>query len=145
MEGPITAAALRQRAEWKSTFPGASLASEEEADEGVGIGFDGIDPSAMARAFYLVREPFDVVIDFYQSQLAPLGWVGRKVEPHEWWSWRRPAEAGVRFDVLDGGVFEDHPGWPIPNELLGLRQIQVLFRASSRSGVIPGETATFDA
>jgi len=145
VEGPITAEALRQRAEWQATFPGASLAGEEEANEGVGIGFDGLDPSAMARGFFRTTQPFDAVIRWYASRLELLGWVGQRVGGHEWWSWQRPAEPGVRFDVLDGGVDRELPGWPIPKELIGVRQFQVLFRATSRPGVIPGESRTFDA
>ena len=145
MEGPITAEALRRRAEWQATYPGASLAGEEEADEGVGIGFDGIDPSAMVRGFFRTTEPFEPVIGWYASTLEPLGWIGRTIGATGWWSWQRPMEPGVRFDVSDGGVYQELPGWPIPPELLGVRQFQVLFRASSRPGVIPGESATFHA
>jgi hypothetical protein len=145
VEGPITAEALRRRPEWLEPFPGASLAREEDADEGVGIGFDGIDPSAMVRGFFLTTEPWDAVVGWYTSSLEPRGWVGRRIKADDWWCWQRPAEPGVRIDVSDGGVYRELPGWPVPKELLGVRQFQVLFRASSRPGVIPGESETFHA
>jgi hypothetical protein len=44
---PITADSLRLRAEWQAAFPASTVISEETADEGRGIGFDGLDPSAV--------------------------------------------------------------------------------------------------
>jgi len=89
----ITAESLKAREEWTRGFPDAELAWEETADEGKGIGFDGLDPSAMVRAMYR--------------------------------------------------VLVELPGWPVPEDIVGMTMFEVLFQASSRPGVVPGESKTF--
>jgi hypothetical protein len=138
----ITADSLRARDEWRNVFPGAIVVSEETADEGVGHGFDGIDPSAMTRAFFRTSSSWSEVLEWYTDLLAEHGWLGTPVRD-SWWRWRHPERAGERFDVLNRSHISE--GWPAtldPDEPL---KFEVLFRVSSQPGVVPGESATFDA
>jgi hypothetical protein len=139
----ITAESLRARDEWTQGFPDAELVWEEIADEGTGIGFDGLDPSAMVRAMYRTRAPGADVLEWYRDSLESLGWVRREPRRDGWWEWRLPAQPGARFDVLDHGVVVEHPGWPVTEGIVGMTMFEVLFRASSRPGVVPGESKTF--
>jgi hypothetical protein len=139
----ITAESLRAREEWTRGFPDADLVWEEAADEGKGIGFDGLDPSAMVRAMYRTRAPGGDVLQWYRDSLESLGWVRREPRRDGWWEWRLPAQPGFRFDVMDHGVVVEHPGWPKPEAIVGMSMFEVLFRASSRPGVVPGESKTF--
>ena len=141
----ITAESLRAREEWTRGFPDADVVWEEIADEGKGIGFDGLDQSAMVRAMYRTRALGAEVLQWYRESLESLGWVRREPRRATWWEWRLPAQPGARFDVMDHGVVEAHPGWPVPQGILGMTVFEVMFRASSRPGVVPGESATFDA
>jgi hypothetical protein len=86
-ERPITAAALRSTAEWRTVYPGADLLWEEVADEGAGHGFDGLDPSAMTRAYFQADAGWDEILGWYQERLTSLGWDGEE-KGHEWWEWR---------------------------------------------------------
>jgi len=139
----ITAASLRAFDVWQAPFPGSILAWEEEADEGDGIGFDGIDPSAMVRALFRTHASWDEVLEWYRKRLDAFGWQGREVKPHAWWVWWPTSHPGTRFDVMDQGQTAQHPGWPVPEELVGMTAFEVLLRASGRPGVVPGESSTF--
>lgn len=139
---PITADSLRARDEWQHAFPGSTVVWEETADEGVGHGFDGIDPSAMTRAFFRTTRPWAEVLAWYENLLGTNGWFGTPVRTN-WWTWRHPEREGERFDLINGShIPEGWPGTIDPEEPLAF---EVLFRVSSRPGVIPGESATFDA
>jgi hypothetical protein len=72
----------------------------EEADEGKGIGFDGLDPSAMARANYRTTATWPDVLGWYREHLGSLGWEGKAVRD-TWWEWTNPTHRGERFDLLD--------------------------------------------
>ena len=142
---PIKAATLRARDEWQTRFPDATVVWEETADEGVGHSFDGMDPSAMIRAMYRTSAPGAEVLQWYRELLEPMGWVRQAPRRDGWWEWRLPAQPGARFDVMDHGVTVEYPGWPAPPEIVGTTMFEVLFRVSTRPGVIPGESATFNA
>ena len=73
---PISADSLQARDEWQHAFPGSTVVWEETADEGVGHGFDGIDPSAMARAFFRTSSPWAEVLAWYENLLGTNGWFG---------------------------------------------------------------------
>ena len=139
---PISADSLRARDEWQHAFPGSTVVWEETADEGVGHGFDGIDPSAMARAFFRTSSPWAEVLAWYENLLGTNGWFGAPVRTY-WWRWRRPDLPGERFDLINRShIPEGWPGTLDPDEPLAF---EVLFQVSTRPGVIPGESATFDA
>ena len=131
------------REEWRNAVPGATVVWEETADEGVGHGFDGIDPSALMRALYRTRAPGADVLQWYGNSLEPMGWVRRPPRRDGWWEWRLPAQPGARFDVMDRGVVVAYPGWSVPEDIVGTTLFEVLFRVSSRPGVVPGESTTF--
>jgi hypothetical protein len=130
---PITADSLRRRNEWATTFPGSSVVWEEADDEGVGHGFDGLDPSAMVRALFRTAAPWPEVLWWYRDALESRGWQGREVKPWRWWEWTSADRPGERFDVLDRGRWpkrgEDLPGWPTPEENAGMTGYEVLFTA----------------
>jgi hypothetical protein len=122
----ITAASLRARDEWSRGFPGAEVVWEEEADEGIGIGFDGIDPSAMMRAFCRTKSTWPEVLEWYQTVLGSLGWVGAAVRSDWWWEWTAPELPGERFLVMDRSrVPEFLQAWAVPQDTM---LYEVLFR-----------------
>jgi hypothetical protein len=92
---------------------------------------------------YRTRAPGADVLHWYRDSLESLGWVRRQPRRDGWWEWRLPAQPGARFDVMDHGAVIEHPGWRVPRDIVGMTMFEVLFRASSRPGVIPGETKTF--
>jgi hypothetical protein len=130
---PITADSLRRRVEWQATFPGATVAWEDAADEGVGIGFDGLDPSAMVRAMFRTSAPWRDVVAWYRDVLERRGWQAREVKPSSWWEWTSADRPGERFDVLDRGRWpergEELPGWPIPEDVAGKTGFEVVYKA----------------
>lgn len=126
---PITADSLRRRDEWQAAFPGATVVWEEAADEGKGIGFDGLDPSAMMRAFFATAAPWAEVLAWYRSVLEPRGWRDREVKPSTWWEWTSAERPGERIDILDRGRWKRVPGWPVPEERIGQLGFEVLFTA----------------
>lgn len=126
---PITVESLRCREEWQAVFPGSTLLWGYTADEGKGIGFDGLDPSAMMRAFFATAAPWTEVLDWYRAVLEPLGWQGKEVKPLTWWEWTSPERPGERIDVLDRGRWEELPGWPVPEERIGQLGFQVMLTA----------------
>jgi hypothetical protein len=140
---PITAASLRASEVWGTSFPGSIPISESDADEGTGIAFDGIDPSASVLALFRTPSPWDEVLEWYRERLESRGWRGREVAPATWWVWSPPSGPGTRFDVLYRGQYERLPGWAVPEEFLGMTCFQVEIRATSRPGVVPGESSTF--
>ena len=77
----ITAESLKAREEWTRGFPDADLVWEEAADEGKGIGFDGLDPSAMVRAMYRTPAAGADVLHWYRDSLESVGWVRRQPRP----------------------------------------------------------------
>jgi hypothetical protein len=131
----ISAASLRDREEWRTWFPGAEVVWEEDADEGRGIGFDGLDPRAMVRALLRTPASFADVATWYRERLGGLGWIGAETRPGSWWAWTSPSHPGEQFDLLDRGRWPDrpdwYPGWTIPDNLLGMTGFEVLLRASS--------------
>jgi hypothetical protein len=133
---------MQARDEWQLTFPGAEVVWEDLADEGQGIGFDGVDPSAMARTYLRVDADWSVVLAWYQTRLAAFGWNGVEVR-NTWWRWHHPDHPGERIDLLDRSSMPD--GWPITPDPSGPLTYEFLFRASNRPGIIPGESSTFDA
>jgi hypothetical protein len=123
---PIAAALLRARDEWRHGFPGAEVVWEEEADEGVGIGFDGLDPSAMMRAFCRTTSTWPEVLEWYQAILGSLGWIGTAVRSDSWWEWTAPERPGERFLVMDRSrVPESLQAWAEPQDTM---LYEVLFR-----------------
>jgi len=136
----ISADSLRLREEWRSAFPGAPVVWEETADEGVGHGFDGIDPSAMTRALYRTSSAWANVLDWYQRLLTARGWDGAAIR-ESWWRWGRADRPGERFDLINRSYVPEH--WPVRVDPAEDLAFEVLFRASSTPGVIPGESATF--
>jgi hypothetical protein len=126
---PITADSLRRREEWQAAFPGSVLIWEETADEGQGIGFDRLDPSAMMRAFFATSATWTEVLEWYRSILDPRGWEAREVKPATWFEWTSTERPGERIDLLDRGRWEQLPGWPVPEERVGQLGFEVLFTA----------------
>src|SRR5262245_23490076 len=96
----ITAESLRRRDEWR-LYPTSAVAWEESADENEGIGFDNLDPSAMARAFIVAHAGWPEIIAWYREHLGALGWQGREVSPHAWWKWTHQARNREQISVLD--------------------------------------------
>jgi hypothetical protein len=126
-KSPITAVSLRARDEWSRSFPGAGVVWEEEADEGVGIGFDGLDPSAMVRAFHRSTSTWPEILAWYQDLLGSRGWVGSAVKGDWWWEWTAPARPGERFLVMDRSrVPESLLAWSEPSDTM---LFEVFFRA----------------
>lgn len=137
-QSSITADSLRAREEWRQSFPGAKVVWEETADEGVGVGFDGLDPSAMMRAFFRTSSPWADVLAWYQVLLAAHGWLGAGVRSDEWWEWTAPARPGERFLVMDRSrVPESLKAWAQPQDTL---LFEVMFRART-SPVEPAPSA----
>ena len=135
MQASITADSLRAREEWRQSFPDANNVSEETADEGVGIGFDGLDPSAMLRAFFRTSSPWADVLAWYQVLLVAHGWLGAEVKTDYWWEWTAPARPGERFVVMDRSrVPENLQAWAQPQDTL---LFEVMFTARTN----PAETA----
>jgi hypothetical protein len=126
---PIAADSLRLRAEWQAAFPASTVISEETADEGRGIGFDGLDPSAMVRALFATRSHWSEILYWYRSHLELDGWQGREVKPGTWWEWTSAERPGEKIDLLDRGVWRQLPGWPSPEELVGQLGFEVYFTA----------------
>jgi len=124
---PITADSLRAREEWQAAFPGATIVCEETADEGQGIGFDGLDPSAMMRAFLATSSSWAEVLAWYRSVLEPLGWQAREVKPFAWWEWTSSERPGEKIDMLDRGQWREWPGWRLPKERVGQLGFEVIF------------------
>ena len=114
---------------------------EETADEGNGIGFDGLDPSAMMRAFFATAAPWAEVLDWYRAVLEPRGWQGREVKPPTWWEWTSPERPGEKFDLLDRGRWERLPGWPVPEERIGKLGFEVMFTARGAFSGTTGSTS----
>ena len=102
---------------------------EETADEGKGIRFDGLDPSAMMRAFFATASPWAEVLDWYRSVLERLGWQGREVKPLTWWEWTSTQRPGEKIEILDRGRWEQLPGWPVPVERVGELGFEIIFTA----------------
>jgi hypothetical protein len=130
VQASITADSLRAREEWRQSFPGAKMVSEETADEGVGHGFDGLDPSAMLRASFRTSNSWADVLAWYRVLLAASGWLGTGVhsdEWSEWWEWTSPARPGERFLVMDRSrVPENLKAWAQPQDTL---LFEVMFTA----------------
>ena len=126
--GPITADSLRRRPKWQARFPASRMLWEETADEGRGIGFDGLDPSALMRAMFATAADWSEVLAWYRSVLEPLGWQERAVKP-TWFEWTPTDRPGERFDLLDRGRWEQLPGLPVPEEQVGQLGFEVIFTA----------------
>jgi hypothetical protein len=126
---PITADSLRGREEWRAAFPTATVLWEETADEGQGIGFDGLDPSAMVRALFATASTWSEVLYWYRSSLELQGWQGTEVKPGAWWQWTSAERPGERIDLLDRGQWRQLPGWPVPEERVGQLGFEVSFTA----------------
>jgi hypothetical protein len=123
---PITAASLAATPEWTAIHPGAEIVWEDRADEGAGIGFDGLDPSAMVRALFQVDDPWDDVVAGYRARLAADGWIEEHVLPYDWWRWRNPNRTGASFTVI---LRPAGPGMFRPP---GIRDGAVVFEVSYR-------------
>jgi len=139
---PITADSLRLREEWQNSFPAATVVWEETADEGRGIGFDGLDPSAMMRALFATASTWSEVLYWYRSHLELQGWQGREVKPGTWWEWTSAERPGERIDLLDRGQWREWPGWRLPEERVGQLGFEVMFTAS---GPFSAATRSTDA
>jgi hypothetical protein len=126
---PITAESLRRRDEWQAAFPASTVVWEETADEGHGIGFDGLDPSAMMRALFATRSHWSEVLYWYRSHLELHGWRGSEVQPGTWWEWKSAERPGEKIDLLDRGVWRQLPGWPSAEEHVGQLGFEVIFTA----------------
>ena len=108
---PITAESLARRDEWRRTYPGSETVWVEEADEGVGIRFDGIDPSAMVRAYRRVAAPWSDILAWHRTMLHELGWQERVVRDDWWWEWTSPTHPGETLLLMDRTRLPD--GWPL--------------------------------
>ena len=126
---PITADSLRLREEWQAPFPAATVVWEQTADEGNGVGFDGLDPSAMMRALFATASTWSEVLYWYRSHLELHGWQGREVEPGMWWQWTSTERPGEQIDLLERGHWRPLPGWPVPEERVGQLSFEVIFMA----------------
>ncbi|HEV8544864.1 MAG TPA: hypothetical protein VGQ64_01105 [Candidatus Limnocylindrales bacterium] len=140
--GPIAADSLRRREEWQAAFPGSTMLWEQTADEGQGIGFDGLDPSAMMRALFATAATWAEVLGWYRSVLEPRGWKGKEVKPSTWWQWTSTERPGEKIEVLDRGHWEQRPGWPLPEERVGQLGFEVIFTAR---GAFSATTESTDA
>jgi len=118
---PITAESLARRDEWRRVFPGWETVWVEEADEGRGIGFDGLDPSAMVRAFRRVAAPWSDILPWYRSLFLELGWQERVVKDDWWWEWSSATRPGEPLVVMDRTRIPDE--WPAEVHEIG-RQIR---------------------
>jgi hypothetical protein len=137
---PITAESLRRREEWQAVFPGSTMLWEETADEGKGIRFDGLDPSAMMRAFFATAAPWAEVLDWYRAVLEPRGWQGREVKPPTWWEWTSAERPGEKIEILDRGRWKELPGWPVPEERIGQLGFEVILTARGAFSATMGST-----
>jgi hypothetical protein len=133
---PITAESLRARPEWLDRYPGSSIVWEEVAEEGVGIGFDGLDPSAMTRAYFRTTAVWADVLVWYRRRFAELGWQEHPVKPDDsWWEWTSVGHPFERLLVMDRGR---HPQagtvvgeWTVPAEIGGRTMFEVMFLAQA--------------
>jgi hypothetical protein len=133
--GPILASSLAAAPEWTATHPGAELVWEDHADEGEGIGFDGLDPSAMVRAIYQVDDPWEDILSGYRARLDAGGWVGEEVSS-EWWSWHHPDHHRLTFDLLRRAM---GPGTFRPPGIRdGATVFEVIYRCRPSTGMPAG-------
>ena len=139
---PITADSLRGREEWQAAFPASTIVWEETADEGQGIGFDGLDPSAMVRGLFATAANWAEVVSWYRSILEPRGWHDRDVKPSTWLEWTSTDRPGEKIDLLDHGRWQQLPGWPVPEERVGQLGFEVIFTAH---GAFSATTKATDA
>ena len=137
---PITADSLRRRDEWQAVFPASTVVWEETADEGHGVGFDGLDPSAMMRGLFATTSHWSEVLYWYRSSLELQGWRGREVTPGTWWEWTSAERPGEKIDLLDRGVWRQLPGWPVPEERVGQLGFEVVFTARGAFSTTMGST-----
>lgn len=91
---PVSAASLRETAEWLERPDGTELLWEDGADEGTPHGYDLLDRSAFVGGYFRSVADWAEVAAFYRQRLAGLGWTEREVIG---------APAGV-------ALFERHPG-----------------------------------
>jgi hypothetical protein len=54
--------------------PGEVEVKRRGANEGDGIGFDGLDPSALAERMFEARGDLNAMLAWYDEQLRALGW-----------------------------------------------------------------------
>ena len=73
----LTVDDLRQMPEWEH-YPGADVLYSDGADEGVGHGFDQLDPSAFIRAYFQTEDSWADVVEWYRARLESLGWSARR-------------------------------------------------------------------
>ena len=133
LPAPITAASLRDRDEWV-LYPGATAVWVQEADEGRGIGFDGLDPSAMVRGYFRTPATWPEVFAWYAERLAGLGWESRSVREDWWWEWDAPSRPGERFLLMDRTrVPEAWQRWAPPVEVL-LFEVSLTARGTDTVG-----------
>jgi hypothetical protein len=144
---PITAESLARRDEWRRVFPGSETVWVEEADEGRGIGFDGLDPSAMVRAYRRVAAPWSDILGWYRSLFLELGWQERVVKDDWWWEWTSAARPGEELLVMDRTRIPDN--WPaeVHEIWLGIRAedpgtlFEVMFTAGGPFSAMKGDDA----
>jgi hypothetical protein len=132
---PISADSLRARDEWRNAFPGAAVVWEEAADEGVGVGFDGLDPSAMMRAYLRTEASWAEVLAWYRRRLAALGWLEDEIKAGSWFEWTSSDHPFERILVMDRG--RQAPagtlilGWVVPAELGDTTMFEVMYLAQT--------------
>ena len=107
---PITADSLARRDEWQRAYPGSEIVWVEEVDEGRGHGFDGLDPSAMVRAYRRVAASWSDILGWYRSLFLELGWQERVVRDDWWWEWTSAARPGEELLVMDRSRIPEN--WP---------------------------------
>ena len=127
---PITAALLRARPEWQRGLPNPKLVYEEMADEGEGIGFDNLDPSAMARVWLQTPLPWSDVLSWYRELLSGLGWTSRVVRDDWWWEWTRESSPREPFILMDRGRTAI-VGSPVPDPGTTLYELMFTARGAS--------------
>jgi hypothetical protein len=133
---PITAGFLRARPEWMDRYPGSSIVWEEEADEGKGVGFDGLDPSAMMRAYLRTAASWPDVLAWYRRRFSELGWQEHPIKPDDsWWEWTSVSRPFERLLVMDRGR---HPEagtvigeWEVPAAIGGMTMFEVMYLAQT--------------
>ena len=107
---PITAESLARRDEWLRAYPDSEIGGGEEADEGRGIGFDGLDPSAMVRAYRRSASPWSEILAWHRGVFIELGWKERSVKDDSWSEWTSADHPGERLWLLDRSRIPEE--WP---------------------------------
>lgn len=108
----VTADELRATPEWER-YPNAVVLHTDGADEGVGHGFDNLDPSAYINAYLRTDASWREIVEWYCGRLASLGWELRE-QLDSLWLAREPGESMVIVDCSQGTgrwITDGSGGW----------------------------------